>query len=142
MRRVVVGLWWALWPIARQAFGWLFIVLGLLGLVLPILQGVLFLVIGIALVGRRNFLIRRARVALKRLLRRWAALPTPVVGPAGRVALRAQREFFKRARHVHMRYEAWVRRRFSSRVASDPALDTFYHNDSQTQGGEVETPIF
>ena len=111
LRRFLAGLWRALWPIARQAFGWLFIVLGLLGLVLPLLQGVLFLVIGIALVGRRNIVIRRARVAIKRLLRRWAGAQTPLIGSAGRAALRAQREFSRRARHLHYRYEAWMRRR-------------------------------
>lgn len=116
--RLLAGLWRMIWPIARQAFGWLFIVLGLLGLVLPLLQGVLFLVIGIALVGRRNVVIRRARVAIRRLLRRWAAVQTPVIGPAGRAALRGQREFSRRARHLHYRYEAWTRRRFGRRATS------------------------
>ena len=122
--RFLVGLWRVLWPIARQAFGWLFIVLGLLGLVLPLLQGVLFLVIGIALVGRRNIVIRHARVAIKRLLRRWAAVQIPVLGSAGRAALRGQREFSRRARHLHYRYEAWVRRRFGGwATGADEARD-------------------
>src|SRR5690349_2585769 len=77
-RRFLARTWRVFWPVLRQVIGWMFIVLGLLGLVLPILQGVLFLVLGIALVGRRNIVIRRSRVATKRLLRRWAALPTPV----------------------------------------------------------------
>jgi hypothetical protein len=110
--------WRVFWPVARQVLGWFFIALGLLGMVLPVLQGVLFLVIGIALVGRRNIVIRHSRVALKRLLRRWAALPTPVIGRSGRVALRAQREFSRQARQLHRRYDAWVARRFGRSPAA------------------------
>jgi hypothetical protein len=112
LRRFMRGVWRVSWPVARQVLGWFFIVLGLLGIVLPVLQGVLFLVVGIALVGRRNIVIRRSRVALKRALRRWAALPTPVVGPSGRMALRAQREFSRSARHLHQRFDAWREQRF------------------------------
>jgi len=39
--------------------GWLFIVLGILGLFLPFLQGVLFLVIGLAILSSRSEIIRR-----------------------------------------------------------------------------------
>ena len=112
IRRFVARTWRVFWPVLRQVLGWAFIVLGLLGLVLPFLQGVLFLVIGIALVGRRNIVIRHSRVATKRLLRRWAAQPTPIVGRSGRMALRGQREFSRRARHLHRRYDAWVERRY------------------------------
>jgi hypothetical protein len=56
--------------------------------------------------------IRHSRVAIKRLLRRWAALPTPIVGRSGRMALHGQREFSRRARHLHRRYDAWVERRY------------------------------
>ncbi|HRC76656.1 MAG TPA: hypothetical protein PLO33_13355, partial [Kouleothrix sp.] len=53
--RTVLSLRRLVWPVVRQVLGWLFIILGVLGLVLPVLQGVLFLVIGVALVGRRNW---------------------------------------------------------------------------------------
>jgi hypothetical protein len=98
----------------------MFIVLGLLGLVLPLLQGVLFLVIGIALVGRRNIVIRHSRVAIRRFLRRWAAVQAPVIGPAGRLAHRAHRQSARQSRHLHHRYDAWVRRHFRRAPASPP----------------------
>jgi uncharacterized membrane protein YbaN (DUF454 family) len=39
--------------------GWFFIVLGILGLFLPILQGILFILIGLAILSSRSELIRR-----------------------------------------------------------------------------------
>jgi uncharacterized membrane protein YbaN (DUF454 family) len=39
--------------------GWFFIVLGILGLFLPILQGVLFILIGLAILSTRSELIKR-----------------------------------------------------------------------------------
>ncbi len=99
------------WGLLRQVLGWFFILLGLLGLVLPVLQGVLFLVIGIALVGRRNWLIRRSTLVFKRFLRRWAAVRSPLVGGVGRIALRAQWKCSRESRHLHRRYAEWRQRR-------------------------------
>ncbi len=39
--------------------GWLFIIVGILGLFLPILQGILFIVIGLAILSSRSKLIGR-----------------------------------------------------------------------------------
>ena len=39
--------------------GWLFIVFGILGLFLPILQGILFIMIGLAILSSRSELIKR-----------------------------------------------------------------------------------
>jgi uncharacterized membrane protein YbaN (DUF454 family) len=39
--------------------GWFFIVLGILGLFLPILQGILFILIGLAILSSRSNLIKR-----------------------------------------------------------------------------------
>jgi uncharacterized membrane protein YbaN (DUF454 family) len=39
--------------------GWVFIVLGILGLFLPILQGILFILIGLAILSSRSKSIRR-----------------------------------------------------------------------------------
>lgn len=103
-RRIALVLRTIVWPVARQVLGWLCIGLGLIGLVLPVLQGVLFLVIGVALVGRRNWLIRRSALLIKRGLRRWARLRTPVVGPAGRLALRAQHQYSRQSRRLHRRF--------------------------------------
>jgi uncharacterized membrane protein YbaN (DUF454 family) len=45
--------------IAETVLGWLFVVLGLLGLFLPLLQGILFLVIGLTLLSARYAFARR-----------------------------------------------------------------------------------
>lgn len=39
--------------------GWVFIVLGILGLFLPILQGILFIIIGLAILSSRSEVIKR-----------------------------------------------------------------------------------
>jgi uncharacterized membrane protein YbaN (DUF454 family) len=39
--------------------GWIFIVFGILGLFLPILQGILFILIGLAILSSRSELIKR-----------------------------------------------------------------------------------
>jgi hypothetical protein len=104
--------WWLL----RQVLGWFFILLGLIGLVLPVLQGVLFLVIGVALVGRRNWLIRRSRIVFKRFLRRWAAVQMPLVSATGRIALRAQWKCSRESRHLHRRFSEWRQRRVTPSI--------------------------
>jgi hypothetical protein len=111
-------IWWLAWPVIRQVLGWFFILVGLLGLLLPVLQGVLFLVIGVALVGRRNWLIRRAAILIKRSLRRWAKVSTPMIGPLGRMALRAQREYSRQSRRLHRRI---AERHQRARRAETPA---------------------
>jgi hypothetical protein len=131
-RRGAIRAWVLLWPIIRQVLGWIFILLGLLGLVLPVLQGVLFLAIGIALVGRRNWLIRRSTLIFKRFLRRWARAKQPLVGSPGRVALRAQWKCSREARHLHRRYAGWRQRRALSRadLSIDDAPDVRYERMS------------
>jgi len=57
--------------IAILAGGWFFLVLGVLGLVLPVLQGWLFIGIGFLLLSREQEWARRA---LDRLCRRFPAL--------------------------------------------------------------------
>lgn len=66
-------------------FGWVMLVLGIAGLVLPILQGVLFIVIGLSVLasvsprarllrvrlGRRFPILRRTSGAAQAWLRRW-----------------------------------------------------------------------
>lgn len=112
--------WRRAWPVMRQILGWFCIVLGLLGLVLPILQGGLFLVIGIALVGRRNVLIRWAAVRYKQFVRRWAALDLPLIGWAGRLALRAQQESSRRRRQLHWWYVERRARKAQQRFTERP----------------------
>ncbi|MGQ9646054.1 MAG: PGPGW domain-containing protein [Thermodesulfobacteriota bacterium] len=45
--------------IAFLIIGWIFIGLGILGLFLPILQGILFIMIGLAILSSRSRTIRR-----------------------------------------------------------------------------------
>jgi uncharacterized membrane protein YbaN (DUF454 family) len=39
--------------------GWLFVVLGIIGLFLPILQGILFILIGLAILSTRSEIVKR-----------------------------------------------------------------------------------
>jgi hypothetical protein len=68
-------------PIWRWLAGWIVLAIGIAGLFLPLLPGLLFLPIGVALVGRRSWAIRYTRTRVKRLLRRAEHWP----GAAGRV---------------------------------------------------------
>jgi uncharacterized membrane protein YbaN (DUF454 family) len=45
--------------IGMLTIGWSFVVLGIFGLFLPILQGVLFILIGLAILSSRSEIIRR-----------------------------------------------------------------------------------
>lgn len=105
------SIWRSLWPIARQVLGWLCIALGVLGLFLPLLQGILFLVIGIALVGRRNWLLRRIVVHLKLLVRRWACHPTAWFAFLGKLALRGQQRLSIQRRRLAFHWQARQKRR-------------------------------
>lgn len=51
--------------------GWVFIGLGILGLFLPILQGILFIIIGLAILSSRS---ARVRLSLKKLGKRYPHL--------------------------------------------------------------------
>ena len=57
--------------IAILALGWGFILLGIVGLVLPVLQGVLFLLIGLALLSSES---KTARRILEQLRARYPGL--------------------------------------------------------------------
>jgi uncharacterized membrane protein YbaN (DUF454 family) len=52
--------------VLRLVFGWFFIGLGILGLFLPILQGLIFLALGIALLAPHVPFFRRMRDAIYR----------------------------------------------------------------------------
>ena len=52
--------------IAQSVFGWTFIVIGVLGVFLPLLQGVLFFVIGLTILSTRYAFARRMLARLEK----------------------------------------------------------------------------
>jgi hypothetical protein len=62
------------WLILRQMLGWLLIIIGLLGMILPG-PGIPFFVLGVLLVGRRHHLLRRSWLALRLGLRHLGRRP-------------------------------------------------------------------
>jgi uncharacterized membrane protein YbaN (DUF454 family) len=83
--------WAQIWQVLRPGLGWLCLALGVLGIIFPLLPGIPILFLGMALVGRRNRLLRWTIMQQKRLLRRWAKHPTPVIRRVGQWATRQQR---------------------------------------------------
>lgn len=83
--------------LVSYGFGYLFIFLGVLGLFLPILQGILFLVIGFLFLGRVSPRTRLSRMRLRRRYPKWAAKYDAVEGKA----------------------RDWIRRRFGRKKSRD-----------------------
>ncbi|HMQ31705.1 MAG TPA: hypothetical protein PKD53_13345 [Chloroflexaceae bacterium] len=108
----------ALWFVLKPVLGWLLIVIGLIGMPMPIMNGVIFLVIGLALVGHRNRLIRWSRVQIKLLLVWWSALDTPLVGPLGRLARRSAQTISRQ--HRRMRWWFMDRRARKQAALAEP----------------------
>lgn len=96
------------WLFLKPLLGWVLIIVGLIGMPMPVVNGLIFLVIGLALVGPRNRLIRWSRVQIKLLLDWWAARKTPLIGSLGRLARSAAREVSRK--HRRMRWW-WLERR-------------------------------
>jgi len=61
---------WHWTSLLRMTFGVLFLVLGVIGLFLPVLQGILFLVVGVALLADHIPVFARIRNAIYRRLPR------------------------------------------------------------------------
>ncbi len=91
LRAALHTAWSSTWRYARPTLGWVCIGVGVLGLALPLLPGVPLLVLGLALVHGKVF------------LRRWAALPTPIIGRVGRWALRVQQRISCQRRQLTWR---------------------------------------
>jgi hypothetical protein len=79
-----------IWQALRPSLGWLCMAVGALGMIFPLLPGIPFLLVGVALVGRRNWVLRWVSVQEKRVLRRWARHPAPIVRGVGRWLARRQ----------------------------------------------------
>lgn len=94
-------LWEALYPLARVTLGWSCIIVGLAVTISPIPFGFIVVVAGVALLGVRDRGLRRARVAWKLLLRRWATARDPRLRAAGLRLRHAQRALDRRFRARH-----------------------------------------
>lgn len=84
----------------RMLVGGLLIFIGCLGVVLPILPGMPFFILGSLVIGRRSRPFRRASIAGKRFLKRWAVHERPWLARTGRWSLLAQRDTSRRLRRL------------------------------------------
>lgn len=91
----------------RLIIGCIFIVIGILGIILPVLPGTIWLIIATLLIGKRSRVLRRASIVGKRWLRAWAAHDQPLVRRLGRWSVAAQRDTSCRLRRVNWRLAAW-----------------------------------
>lgn len=88
----------AAWRLLRPGLGWLCLAVGMLGIILPVLPGIPILLLGVALVGRRNRLLRWAGIQDQCLLRRWSRHPAPLIRGTGRWLLRQRRQIASQLR--------------------------------------------
>lgn len=110
----------ATWLVLKPVLGWFFIVIGLIGMPMPIVNGLIFLLIGLALVGPRNRLIRWSRVHLKLFLKEWALHPFPLIGGTGRLARRSAQQISRQ--HRRLRWW-WLEHKARRQVAADQSRD-------------------
>ena len=120
-RVLIVRALWRSWPVLRPIIGWVCIIMGVLGIILPILQGIVFLVVGAALIGPRHWLIRKARVSYRLLLRGMARSPRPAVRWLGRRGRQAYGVLHRQIKSLRQRHHVRVtaRRRFRLAVVPD-----------------------
>lgn len=129
-RALLVRTAWQAWPVVRPILGWISLIVGVLGVILPILQGVIFLVIGAALIGPRHWVVRGTRVRYKLLLQRMVRSrhrPVRWLGGYGQRSLRLLntqiRKFVQRQTG-----RAQARRRFRvALVPDEPACRSLNH---------------
>lgn len=84
----------------RPAIGWLLVVVGLSGLILPIIPGIPLMVVGTAMVGRRDRSLRWFAVHWKLMLKRWSLQPHPLLKRTGRWAWVAQMQLSRQMRRL------------------------------------------
>jgi hypothetical protein len=83
--------------------GWLFVLLGILGLFLPILQGILFLAIGFYLLSLESPWVHRRMVQVRERYPRFGATMDDARVRAARIArrIRARRRWLRRRNHTN-----------------------------------------
>lgn len=84
--------------VLRAVAGWASIAVGLVLLPLPIPFGLPLVIFGVWLVGSRSRLIRLTVLSVRLVLRQWARMPQPVVGPIGRALLQTQWQLARKYR--------------------------------------------
>lgn len=114
---VLRGLLFAVWLVLRPTLGWLLIVLGLIGMPMPIVNGTIFLVLGLILVGPRNKVVRWSRVRIKLLLDRWAAMTHPLLRFSGRLARDSARQVSRQNRRLRWWWMEKERRKLAERAS-------------------------
>lgn len=85
----------------RVVLACIFVVIGILGVILPVLPGTIWLIIATLIIGRESRLLRKGSVAGKRWLRQLSAHRNPVVGWVGRWSVAAQRDTSRSLRRVN-----------------------------------------
>lgn len=130
-------LWWSLlailrtgliytWLFFKPILGWFLIIVGLIGMPMPIVNGLIFLVIGLALVGHRNRTIRWARVQIKLFLAYWATREHPLLRTSGRLARRSAQQISRQ----HRRLRWWMMARREQRLLKKQAVAAAKHTPS------------
>ena len=104
--------------VARSTVGWVLIALGISGIVLPVMPGVVFFVLGVVLLGPRNPVLRRAAVLIRLALRRWCRARNQTVARLGwwvrlrhrtmRLAVRERVGQARRGEYRRRYYLAWA----------------------------------
>jgi uncharacterized membrane protein YbaN (DUF454 family) len=92
----------------RRVLGWIAIGVGLLGIVLPVLPGVIFIALGIVLLGPHDPTLRRIAILIRLILRRWSCAKQHHIRRLGqyvRSQYRQQRLLLRAQLHHHERGE-------------------------------------
>ena len=90
----------------RRTLGWGMVALALLGILLPVLPGVIFLALGIIILGPHDPTLRRAAVWIRLTLRRWSQVKQRHLRALGSLARARYRDSRLALRaHLH-RHEA------------------------------------
>jgi hypothetical protein len=88
--------------VVRQVIGWIVLLVGIAGIVLPLTPALILIPAGVALIGRNHWTIRRSRVGFRLILRHAEEWPG-WAGSAGRVLRRWEKRFGNRLRGRRVR---------------------------------------
>ncbi len=118
----------------RAIIGWPLLIVGVIMTPLPIPIGIPMIVVATFLIGTRSRFIRLSLVTIKRLLRRWARIQTPVIGPTGRFVLRRQYQFTLAYRNYRRAHTARRLRKMQRSSGDIRAHKSFENTENETPG--------